>query len=196
MESLCSVRDLEVFGLEAERLIETGSVSVTRGTKGGRPRITQVIKSRAEETLMVIRDALLYSRDNGGYLIIGAKSDLRSAKSKYHRLVAEFGLKGRYTPHSLRYAYAIDKIIEMRDAGLNRKEAMSLVAQFLGHGDSRNRYISMVYGREVAHTLPPEKRKKRLDRAIDNLSNSIEQIKQSGSEKIPRINDKTDAGIS
>lgn len=173
MESLSSIRDLEAFGLEAQALMESGSVAVTRGTKGGRPRTTQVIKSRAQETLEVIRDILLFVRENGGYLIKGSKAGLGPAKGRYHRLAARFGLEGRYTPHALRYAYAVDKIIEMRDAGLNRKEAMSLVAKFLGHGESRNRYITQVYGRTVAHTLAPEKRKKRIDRALENLSKLI-----------------------
>lgn len=70
---------------------------------------------------------------------------------KYHRLAREVGLVGKYAPHSLRYAYCVDKIIELRDAGCNRKEATSLAANFLGHGDGRGRYVSMVYGKTVVH---------------------------------------------
>jgi hypothetical protein len=110
---------------------------------------------------------------NSGFLIICGKNGIESAMSKYHRLAKEVGLVGKFAPHSLRYAYVVDKIIELRDAGCNRKEATSLAANFLGHGESRGRYISQVYGKTVVHTLPVETRKSRLDRAKDKIEQMI-----------------------
>lgn len=171
MESLMSVKDLEKYALEVVDFI---NVPVVSGTKGGRPRITTIIQSRAIETLLVIRAALGFMRTNGGYLIVCGKDGIKSAMSRYHRLVKEVGLVGKYAPHSLRYAYCVDKVIELRDAGCNRNEAMTLAANFLGHGDGRGRYVSMVYGKTVVHTVPIEKRKSRLDRAMGNIDRMIE----------------------
>jgi hypothetical protein len=98
---------------------------------------------------------------------------LDSATQKYHRLAKDVGLVGKYAPHSLRYAYCVDKVIELRDEGCNRSEAMALAANFLGHGDGRGRFISMVYGKTVVHSVPVEKRKSRLDKAIGNIDRMI-----------------------
>jgi integrase len=169
LESLMSIAELEKFALEASVIART-EIAVKSGTKGGRPRYTQLIHARASETIGVIQEALIYMRKNG-FLVAGGKSGLKTARSKYHFLAAKVGLVGKYSPHSLRYAFAVEKITELRDQGYNRKEALSLVANFLGHGASRSRYISSVYGRTVVHTVPIEKRKSRLDRAINNLKN-------------------------
>lgn len=169
LESLMSIPELEAFALEAN-VIVTNNISVTSGTKGGRPRFTQLIHARASETMTVIKEALIYMRLHG-FLVSGSKTGLKTARSKYHTLAAKVGLTGKYSPHSLRYAYAVQKITELRDQGFNRKEALALVANFLGHGASRSRYISSVYGKTVVHTVPIEKRKSRLDRAISNLKN-------------------------
>lgn len=175
LESLMCVADLEKYALEAvDALRVPVEVPIRSGTKGGRPRDTSIIQSKSTETLHVIREALGFMRSNGGYLIVCGKDGIKSAMQKYHRLAREVGLAGKYAPHSLRYAYCVDKLIEFRDAGCNRKEATSWVANFLGHGDGRGRYISMVYGKTVVHTLPVEKRKSRLDRAMGNIDRLIE----------------------
>lgn len=172
LESLMSIPDLEKYALEADDFLK---VPVISGTKGGRPRTTSFIQSKTVETLGVIREALGFMRKNGGCLIICGKHGIRSALSKYHRLAGDVGLVGVYAPHSLRYAYCVDKLIELRDAGYNRKEATSIVAKLLGHGDSRGRYITQVYGQTVVSTVPVEKRKSRLDRAIESIDQLISE---------------------
>jgi len=57
------------------------------------------------------------------------------------------GLTGRYSPHSLRYAWAQEAIQHYRQQGFSQKEARALVSTDLGHGDGRGRYIEHVYGR-------------------------------------------------
>lgn len=168
LESLMSISALEKSALEASEIVSNG-IRIIKGTKGGRPRITDVIHARANETLKTIQAALVYMHAHGGYLIDGGKSGLKSARSKYHRLAKEVGLVGKFAPHSLRYAFATEKIAELRDLGYNRHEAMVLIAKYLGHGPSRARYISSVYGQTIIHTLPIEQRKSRLKRAISNL---------------------------
>lgn len=192
LESMMCVLDLEKYALESVDFLK---VPVIRGTKGGRPRISVVIQNRSLETLETIHSALLYMREHGGYLIVCGNSGLKSALAKYHRLAKKVGLVGKYAPHSLRYAYCVDKLIELRDAGFNRKEAMAFAANFLGHGDSRARYVSMVYGKTVVHTLPVEKRKSRLDRAILNLDKlissqdvSFSQISLAAPAENPHLN--------
>ena len=169
LESLMSISELEAYALEANLIVQA-NIPITNGTKGGRPRFTQLIYARSAETISVIQEALIHMRQHG-FLVAGGKSGLKTARSKYHFLATKVGLTGKYSPHSLRYAYAVEKITELRDQGFNRKEALSLVANFLGHGSSRSRYISSVYGRTVVHTVHIEKRKSRIDRAINNLKN-------------------------
>ena len=96
--------------------------TVTSGTKGGRPRYTQAIQARAAETYDVIKEALVYMKQHR-YLVAGGKDGLKTARSKYHTLAAKVGLIGKFSPHSLRYAYAVEKITELRDQGYNRQEA-------------------------------------------------------------------------
>lgn len=86
-------------------------VPVISGTKEGRPRITSIIQNQVLETLKVVREALEFMGENGGFLIVCGKNGIKSALSKYHRLAIKVGLVGKYAPHSLRYAYCIDKII-------------------------------------------------------------------------------------
>ena len=180
LESLMSIRALEKCALEASDFLNF-EVVVSHGTKGGRYRQTEFIQARAKETLLVIRDSLIFAKDRHGYLIEGSKKDLKSGVARYHRLAAQVGLVGIYAPHSLRYAYCVEKLEEMRDAGLNKDEATKLAARFLGHGDSRARYVSMVYGKTVVHTLKPERRKKRIDRAIDTINSFIDTALVSSS---------------
>jgi integrase len=171
LESLMSISALEKFALEASVIIQT-KVAVISGTKGGRPRFTQLIHARSAETLQVIKEALIYIRQHG-YLVSGNKTGLKSARAKYHYLAGRIGLVGKYSPHSLRYAYSVEKILELKNQGYNKKETFQLVAEFLGHGPSRSRYISSVYGKTVAHTVPAETRRSRINRAIKNLQDLL-----------------------
>lgn len=181
LEALMCIPDLERFALEAAEIVSIQDVSITRGTKGGRLRTTQVIAARARETLLTIREALSFARQNGGHLICGAIPGLKSARAKYHRVAAKVGLVGKCAPHSLRYAYAVELLLEMRDAGLNKKEALALLSKFLGHGAGRGRHITMVYGKTVVHTLKDERRKSRIGRAITSIESLVYGGGQSNS---------------
>lgn len=175
MESLMSIRDLQKSAREA-RDIAAMAVIIHSGAKNGKRRVSDIIHARSEETLRVIRDALVYARSHGGHLVHGAKSGLKSAKVKYRNLATKFGLVGIYSPHSLRYAYAVEKLYELDAAGFSRDEALSFLSICLGHGESRGRFISMVYGRKAVHILKPVRRKTRMNQAIAEMDRLIDAI--------------------
>jgi hypothetical protein len=97
-------------------------------------------------------------------------SGLKSARAKYHRLAIKFGLTGVYSPHSLRYRYCVDKLLELNAAGVPRNEALAFASECLGHGASRTRFVSSVYGRSVTHLLPKTTRKQNIQQAMTGLS--------------------------
>ena len=181
LESVMSISALEKFALEASEFAKS-EIHISKGTKGGRPRMTTVIQARAAETLQTIHAALIYMKDHGN-LIQGSKPGLKTARSHYHLVAKNVGLVGKYAPHSLRYAFAVEKLVELRDLGFNRKEAGSFVAQWLGHGASRDRYVSMIYGKAVVHTIPVQTRKSRLDKAIGNINHLLIVQKKDTPEK-------------
>lgn len=176
LESVMSVSALEKFALEASEFAKS-DVHIFKGTKGGRKRKTTVIQARAAETLQTIHAALTHMKEHG-CLVQGTKPGLKTARSHFHLVAKNVGLVGKFAPHSLRYAYAVEKLVELRDLGFNRKEAGSFVAQWLGHGASRDRYVSMVYGKTVVHTIPVETRKSRLDKALDNIDRLLMEHKK------------------
>lgn len=167
LESVMSISALQKFALEASEFAKS-DIYITKGTKGGRARMTTVIQGRAAETLQTIHAALIHMKGHG-CLVQGTKPGLKTARSHYHSVAIKVGLVGKYAPHSIRYAFAVEKLVELRDLGFNRKEAGSFVAQWLGHGASRDRYVSMVYGKTVIHSIPVETRKSRINRALGNI---------------------------
>lgn len=59
-----------------------------------------------------------------------ALPDLKSAMDYWHNHLGDAGLTGEYSPHSLRYAWAL-----------------AVTSTDLGHGDGRGKYIEQVYNR-------------------------------------------------
>lgn len=119
------------------------TISVTFGTKGGRPRETLVLDR--ERALSAVRNALSVAKERGGKLI--NKPDLKSAKDYYERETRQAGLTGEHSNHSLRYAWAQDCMKALEADGLSREEALAQTSQYLGHGDGRGRYVERVYAR-------------------------------------------------
>ena len=141
------------------------------GTKGGRPRDVAVIAQYARQTFEAITESLDFALKNDGFLIVSKTgSGLKGARALYHRLAAKFGLTGVYAPHSLRYRYCIDKLLELNVAGVPRNEALAFASECLGHGASRTRFVSSVYGRSVTHMLPKSTRKQNIQQVMAELS--------------------------
>lgn len=57
------------------------------------------------------------------------------------------GLTGKYSPHSLRYAWAVNAMDYHKNNGMNDDEAKVMVSMDLGHGDGRGRYVERVYNK-------------------------------------------------
>ncbi len=72
-------------------------LTVVFGTKGGRPQETIILDAFA------VRKTLVVAEDRHGRLI--NKPDLKIAMKYWHSHTLRFGLKGVYSPHSLRYAW-------------------------------------------------------------------------------------------
>ena len=77
----------------------------------------------ARESLQAIAEAMRYLQSHP-FLVDGRSPDLKSARQKMQTLARKCGLVGQYSPHSLRYRYAVDKLMEMRSAGVTAVEAL------------------------------------------------------------------------
>lgn len=135
-EAVQSVQSLKTWKQAIER--SDTRLTVVFGTKGGRPRETVILDTIAVRK--ALDNALAIAESRHGRLI--DKPDLKSAMDYWHNQAARIGLTGAYSPHSLRYAWAQDAISHYLAQGVNRKEALAIVAMVLGRG----RYVAQVYG--------------------------------------------------
>lgn len=119
-------------------------LTVVLGTKGGRPRDTLI--QDAGTVKQALDTAIAVAERRNGRLI--AKPDLKQALTYWRNHTKRMGLTGKYSPHSLRYAWAQDDIRRYLAQGFSEKEALAMVAMDLGHGDGRGRWVKQVYGRE------------------------------------------------
>ncbi|MFP1792702.1 integrase domain-containing protein [Lonsdalea quercina] len=120
-------------------------LTVVFGTKGGRPRQTRILDREA--LTQTVNQALAVAATHNDRLI--DKPDLKSAMNRWRSQTALAGLKGQYSPHSLRYAWAQDAMRYYRQQGFSNREASALVSMDLGHGDGRGRYVERVYCRKA-----------------------------------------------
>lgn len=126
-----------------KQALEHGEIRLTVvfGTKGNRPRETVILDTGAVKK--TLENALSVAEERNGRLI--DQPNLQKAMNYWRGAIAEAGLTGTYTPHSLRYAWAQDAIRHYLAQGFSRKEALAMVAMDLGHGDGRGRYVMQVY---------------------------------------------------
>ncbi|ENH5887404.1 integrase domain-containing protein [Salmonella enterica] len=126
-----------------DKQLEKGAerLPVIFGTKGGRPRMTQV--TDREAVRQAVKEALGIAGERNDLI---DKPDLKSAMDYWHNHLRDTGLTGEYSPHSLRYAWAQDAIRYYEEQGLSHKEALAVTSTDLGHGDGRGIYIEQVYG--------------------------------------------------
>ncbi|MDU5627292.1 integrase domain-containing protein [Citrobacter sp.] len=116
-------------------------LTVVFGTKGHRPRETVILDAGAVKK--ALDNALSVAEQRDGRLI--EQPNLQ--KAMWRGALAEAGLTGNYTPHSLRYAWAQDALRHHQAQGFSDKEVLALTSMDLGHGDGRGRYVVQVYGR-------------------------------------------------
>ena len=130
------------------RQLETGNlITVWKGTKGGRQRLTRVLDVRRASEL--IREALHYAEAQGGFLVTSRKGspskDLKQAFWMYSRWMDYAGIK----THAMRYAYACHSVYHYLEAGDCILDAQARTGVDLGHGPGRGRYIRTTYCREM-----------------------------------------------
>ncbi|EAP9886853.1 integrase domain-containing protein [Salmonella enterica] len=119
-------------------------LTVVFGTKGHRPRETIIQDTGAVKK--ALDNALAVAEQRNGRLI--DLPSLQQAMNYWRKEIAQAGLTGIYTPHSLRYAWAQDAIRHYLAQGFCEKEALAMTVMDLGHGDGRGRYVAQVYGRK------------------------------------------------
>ena len=179
LEALMSTHALTTFAKQAKVLMgrQPDEIQLFDGTKGGRPRRSAVIARYAQETFSAVLAALEFARKNDGFLLKGKPgTGLAGARRRYHRIASAVGLVGKFAPHSLRYRYCIDKLVELRDAGVPRSEALALASEWLGHSGSRGRFVSLVYGTAVTRSYPKTTRLQNIKKALAELNDISETI--------------------
>jgi hypothetical protein len=140
-EGVQAVKSLKTW----ERQLEQGTrVTVTFGTKGGRPR--EVAPHDRQAALSAVRYALSVAKQRGGLLVQSKSGTLRAAMRRFSRVVSSAGVRGIHSPHSFRYAFAQERIARYLEEGYSEQEALALTSQDLGHGDGRGRWVAWVYG--------------------------------------------------
>ncbi|EGQ63891.1 DNA-binding prophage protein, partial [Acidithiobacillus sp. GGI-221] len=142
LEALCPRKD--TLSRWEREILEGEAIHVIEGTKGGRPRRQTIIDPAS--ALAAVREALqVLSQNQVTYLVNGKTGTLKSAYDRYHRSVRKAGLKGSKASHGLRYAWVREAVPFYRAQGYSEREASVRVAQDLGHGDGRGRYVRQVY---------------------------------------------------
>jgi len=119
------------------------TVSVVEGTKGGRAR--QTLLHNPDAALQVIRHAKSIADAQRGRLV--RADGLKEAIDRFNNQARAAGFVGKESPHSLRYAWAQDRIKAYLIAGVSRREALVCTSHDLGHGDGRGRWVDRVYSR-------------------------------------------------
>ena len=142
LEALCAQGDTL---RRWEKEIRRGKIEVIKGTKGGRPRNVTVVNPKIAQ--IALREAMdVLQATDQDYLVIGKSHTLKSGYDRYHRCLRKYGLRGPSSSHGLRYAWAHQAILYYREErGFSGREALAAVAQDLGHGDGRGRYVAQVY---------------------------------------------------
>lgn len=140
-EAIQSYQSLQSWSRELEN---TGRITVTAGTKGGRARSVDLSNPEAlGRAKQAIRQALTAS--GGGRKPLVASSSLEGAARSYQREMARAGFSGEQASHALRCAFAQDQYQRHLQQTGDRKEALRRLSLDLGHGDGRGVYCAQVY---------------------------------------------------
>lgn len=137
-EAVQSITSLKTW----KRQLKKGEViRVIFGTKGGRARDTRVVN--AENALAAVDFGLDRIRETNGKLI--DKPNLKTAMNRYTNVLKNNGCVGAFSPHSLRYAFVVDRVDKYLEQGYSIEESLAMTSLDIGHGDGRGRYIKQVY---------------------------------------------------
>jgi hypothetical protein len=149
-EAVMSTQHLSAWRSALESRIPL-PVIVSSGTKGGRIRELPVsLIPNKEAALKAVKFAQGIAAERGGVLI--DKPTLRQAIDRWDNECRAIGLQGKQSAHSLRYAFTVETLTNLKAQGLSEKHAYQLASCLLGHGEGRGRWVKQVYSR----TAPEE----------------------------------------
>lgn len=118
-------------------------VTVRYGTKGGRIRTVFLCPAKAAEAAVAV-DAALAVIEKQAHLV-DAKN-LKAALAMNHRRLKKIGLADENSQHALRRSFALTQYdYYCRDLELKEKVALQRVANDLGHGSGRGRWVYNCY---------------------------------------------------
>lgn len=126
------------------------SVTIERGTKGGRPRQIEI---RCQVELDAIRRAAAIQP--GQYTQIPPQSDYKTFKARFYKEIQDTGIR----PHALRHRGAQELYLQLAGvpcpiaAGVHHKEHRAFIAQELGVSSHRAREIDIAARMVVAQDL-------------------------------------------
>lgn len=124
-------------------------VHISEQTKGGRSRNTTLSEPQYEKAREVIDRAIKYLEKNQReYLIKGKSNTFKSAYDRYSNTMRRAGFEGKISTHSMRYSWAQDRLESYFSDSCDKREARARVAQDLGHGEGRGRWIASVYAQK------------------------------------------------
>ena len=98
-----------------------------------------------DAALAAIRDAILVAQRQQGFLIACADGSRADSLASARGIYAAWAERQELETHSLRYAFAQDQYRRYRAEGFSNREALAALSKDLGHGDSRGRWVKMVY---------------------------------------------------
>jgi site-specific recombinase XerD len=127
-----------------KQLASNQPLRVIYGTKGGRNRDVRPVNTKDAEK--AVYDALKRMEETRGKII--DKDNLKSAMNRHNSVMQGVGCKGVHSPHSLRYAFACDRVDSYQASGFSEADALAMASQDLGHGDGRGTYVKRVYLRK------------------------------------------------
>lgn len=144
-EAIQSYPSLASWSRELE---QSGRITVSNGTKGGRARSVDLSHpealARAKEA---VRQALAAS--GGGRKPLIESSSLEGAARSYQREMARVGFSGEQASHALRCAFAGEQYQRHLEQCGSRNEALRRLSLDLGHGAGRTDYCRRVYLSDV-----------------------------------------------
>jgi hypothetical protein len=120
---------------------------VSKGTQGGRARMTVVPETLRERAAQAVDAAMVLARENGGKIVPSVS--LKAALDRYSHSCRATGLRGEVSSHALRVTFSHDALREYLWQGYTEQAALSRLSPDLGHGDGRGRYVKGVYCREM-----------------------------------------------
>lgn len=149
LQATCGLRIQEAIRAGAsldtwtKQLASGNHISISFGTKGGRPREVRIPDRAAAQ--QAVAEARQIGAQKNGHLMPqkNLKSAVTAVRNHWYRNITPYA---GITSHQLRAAFAQNAVDRyQQEDGLTRREALARTATDLGHGDGRGRWVERVY---------------------------------------------------